>query len=738
MSDTEDELRAQLVGFFFEEASEGLEIIEAGLVALDLAAPDSETIDSIFRAMHSIKGASGSFGFTDISNFAHHAETLLDEVRDGSRALSRSVTDILLKATDCIADMVGSIQDESEFDSQAVESVATELQAMLDTVGGAEATSGAAADAQQSSESAEEAPAVKEWRIDFCPHEGLLKTGNDPYRILREIAELGEVVVAAECSALPHFADLDPEECHLKWQITLESDCESDAIEEAFAWVEDECDLTIDCGTGESTTAEADNTPPAPSQAQQASEAKSAATGGKAPPTKSVKAGAANSIRVGTDKVDALINMVGELVITQSMLNQIGDKFGPEHLERLMDGLAELERNTRELQDAVMKIRMLPISVTFARFPRLVRDLSQSLGKDIELELVGEGTELDKTVLEQIGDPLVHLVRNSLDHGLETPEERKAAGKPETGTITLAAYHEGGAIVVLVKDDGRGLDRERIREKAIKRGLIGANDPCDDQKVSELILGAGFSTAEQVSDVSGRGVGMDVVKRNIKDLGGTIGIQSTQGEGTTTTIRLPLTLAILDGQLIRLGSETYVVPITGIVESLQIKVENVNSIAGMMEVYRLRDEPVPIIRLHQLFAVEPDTHVLNDGLLVIVESNGRKAGLVVDELLNQQQVVIKSLESNYKRVEGLSGATILGDGTVALIIDIVGLMERVRSQGLFTRKANADEKARTLAEMEGLVAGLEPDDRDREAPAALKGETDAGGSTDNEHEVMNS
>ena len=712
MSDTGDDLRAQLVGFFFEEATEGIEVIEAGLVDLDLDAPDEETIASIFRAMHSIKGASGSFGFTDISKFAHLAETLLDEVRDGSRAISQEVVDLLLKATDCVGAMVQAIQDEAEPDTQAIDAVAQELKVMLDdgTSSSEPASAGPAGEAKEDT-------SVKTWRIKFAPYPSLLKTGNDPFRILREVDDLGEMVVHADLSKLPAFEDLDPEECHLSWEIELESTCEMAAIEEAFAWVDDECDLTIErealAGSeSEKTSAVVSGAADSPTRTATGVESKEKKSGSRPSAT--------SSIRVSTEKIDALINMVGELVITQSMLNEIGEKFQADHIDRLMDGLSELERNTRELQDTVMKIRMLPISVTFARFPRLVRDLSQSLGKEIDLQLEGESTELDKTVLEQIGDPLVHLVRNSLDHGLETPEERQAAGKSARGTITLAAYHEGGSIIIQVKDDGRGLNHDKIRAKAIERGLIGPNDPCDDQKISELILGAGFSTATEVSDVSGRGVGLDVVQRNIHSLGGSIGIQSEQGQGTTTTIRLPLTLAILDGQLIRVGDQIYVIPLIGIIESLQVKRENINSIAGLVEVYRLRDEAVPIVRLHQLFDVEPDTHILDDGLLVVVESNGRQTGLVVDELLNQQQVVIKSLEANYKRVQGLSGATILGDGTVALIIDIVGLVEKARSQGLFTREANAIEQDRVRKEKAALAGESSESDVDME-PARERG-----------------
>ncbi|NOX90879.1 MAG: chemotaxis protein CheA, partial [Gammaproteobacteria bacterium] len=388
-----------------------------------------------------------------------------------------------------------------------------------------------------------------------------------------------------------------------------------------------------------------------------------------------------SSIRVGIDKIDDLINMVGELVITQSMLGQLGGDFDMSRVERLNDGLAELERNTRELQESVMRIRMLPISFAFNRFPRMVHDLSAKLDKKIELTMSGEQTELDKTVMEKIGDPLVHLVRNSIDHGIETPEARKAAGKPETGVVNLNAYHQGGNIIIEINDDGAGLNYEKILAKAIERGLVGANEELPEEKVYELLFEPGFSTADVVSDVSGRGVGMDVVKRNIMALGGGVDVKSVPGEGSTFTIRLPLTLAILDGQLVRVGDNTYIIPLVSIVESLLVDQKNVNEIAGKAEVYQLRSDYLPIIRLYDIFGVEPDRRSLDDGLLVVVEGDGKKGGLLVDELLGQQQVVIKSLETNFRRVEGLSGATILGDGTVALIVDVAGVVRLSREDG---------------------------------------------------------
>jgi two-component system chemotaxis sensor kinase CheA len=384
------------------------------------------------------------------------------------------------------------------------------------------------------------------------------------------------------------------------------------------------------------------------------------------------------SIRVSIDKVDALINMVGELVITQSMLSQFGedtDQFNVSHLEKLRDGLSQLERNTRELQESVMRIRMLPISFSFQRFPRLVHDLRGKLGKKVELKISGEQTELDKTVMEKIGDPLVHLVRNSMDHGIEPPQARLAAGKSETGLIHLNAYHQGGNIVIEVSDDGAGLNKEKLLTKARERGFVKDNETLSDEQIYEQIFQPGFSTANEISDVSGRGVGMDVVRKNIKALGGRVDVASVEGQGTTFTIRLPLTLAILDGQSVRVGQETYILPLVSIVESLQVYSERISMVTGRAEVYKLRNEYIPIVRLYNVFGVCPDSTNLEDGLLVVVEGEGKKVALFVDDLLGQQQVVIKSLETNFQRVAGISGATILGNGTVALILDISGLIQ---------------------------------------------------------------
>ncbi len=508
-----------------------------------------------------------------------------------------------------------------------------------------------------------------------------------------ELKRLGGFTAHADVSRIPLLDALDPESCYLSWKIELAGQIPRAALDEVFDWVDSGCRLEI-MPTGEAApiaagpAAAAGTQPPAPSklptEAIKPAEAKAEPAAGAAP-LAAVHAqrpsGEPNSIRVATEKVDDIINLVGELLITQSMLCGFADGINPSDLDRLRQGLAQLARNTRELQESVMQIRMLPISFAFNRFPRIVHDLSRKLGKKVELKLVGEATELDKTVLEKINDPLVHLVRNALDHGLETPDQRLAAGKQETGTLELCAFHEGGNIIIEVRDDGAGLNKARILKKARERALIAPDQDLTDEQIDNLIFMPGFSTAEQLSDVSGRGVGMDVVRRNINDLGGHVQISSKEGLGSTIRIRLPLTLAILDGQLVRVGKEVYIISLLAIVETIQVTKQLVSTLVGRAQVFRLRDEYLPVIKLCDQFGIESDSRSAEDGLLVVVESDGRRVGVLVDDLLAQQQVVIKSLESNFKSVSGIAGATILGDGQVALIIDVPGLIGSAMKQG---------------------------------------------------------
>jgi len=644
---------------FFEESREGLDAMEAALLALDSGSTDHELVHTIFRAAHSIKGGAATFGFADVAAFTHVAESLLEEVRSERRAVDSGLIEVLLRSVDCMRAMLErSSQGRPVADAES-EALRVELVQLVSGEIAAPAVAAASLVAP-----------VSGWNIAFTALPHLLQTGNDPLRLFRELQQLGrlEVVRAFITDSAPaQLAELDPSQCHLGWELRLHGAVARGAVDAVFDWLDGDCELTV-APLPDAAAVPSVPGVPAPEVAPPAAVAPRTARGTPA------ASGEGSSIRVGIDKVDALINMMGELVITQSMLSDIGEHFHLSQLERLREGLLQLERNTRELQESVMRIRMLPIGSVFNRFPRLVRDLERKLGKQVKLELHGEHTELDKTVLEKIGDPLVHLVRNAIDHGLESPEQRRAAGKNETGTLRLDAYHEGGNIVVQISDDGAGLNRAAIVAKAEQRGLIRPGQEVDDAEVAELIFQPGFSTAAQATDLSGRGVGMDVVRRNVRDLGGSVGVRSQSGKGSVFTIALPLTLAIIDGLVTAVGEERYIVPLISIVESLRLRPEMVRKIAGGGEVFHFRNEYLPIMRLHRAFGCNAAITEIERGIVVVVEEEGRRVGLLVDDLLGQQQAVVKSLEAHYQRVQGISGATILSDGSVALIVDVCGVV----------------------------------------------------------------
>ncbi|MCF2847628.1 chemotaxis protein CheA [Pseudoalteromonas sp. ACER1] len=665
---------SQFFEVFFEESFEGLDAMEAELLNLVPGEEDLETINTIFRAAHSIKGGSGTFGFSAVADFTHVLETLLDQIREGSRTLTAEHVNLLLKSVDCLRALLRTLQAEQQPDLTE----ADELRVKFEEILGMRSKSKVV---QQQAVS-NETNIKNTFQIDFKPHHHLFKTGNEPLYMISELAELGELETQAFQDDVPDITNLAPEDCFLSWRFFLTTDKEQSCIEEIFEWVEDDADIAITLCGGLFGDEEITTTETATAVVEQKKEVEpipvKPTTDTKKPvPVKATTANAeSTSIRVGIDKVDSLINMVGELVITQAMLSQLGEQEITEAtIASLQEGLAQLAHNTRDLQENVMRIRMLPISFVFSRFPRLVRDISQKLDKQVELKLLGEQTELDKTVMEKLSDPMVHLVRNSLDHGLETVDKRVAAGKDPVGTVTLNAFHQGGNIVIEIMDDGQGLNTQKIREKAIKNGLISENDDLNDNEINELIFLPGFSTADQVSDLSGRGVGMDVVRRNIEALSGSVEVASAPGVGSTFTIRLPLTLAILDGQLVKVAQHTYIIPLISIIESLQIDISKVSRVGKDLDVLRLRDEYIPILRLYNIFNHKGAIETLDRTLLVVVESDNQKVGLLVDDLLSQQQVVIKSLEANYQKVDGVSGATILGDGRVSLIIDISGLIK---------------------------------------------------------------
>ncbi len=706
---------------FYEESYEGLDAMEQGLLEMDVTAPDDEVINTIFRAAHSIKGGAGTFGFNQVANFTHVIETLLDEVRSGDRGLDQNTMDLLLESVDCMRGMLQELQAGGEPEMATPDALRAQFEAILkgestigkDTAqtpapadgggnGGADDTSGGGSEGDSEG-------SAGGWSIDFIPEPQMLQTGNEATRMLRQLHEIceGNMQVTADTSKIPGFHSLNPEQCFLSWHIEVNHPLERSDVDEIFEWVVDDAEINIqplgsasaDAPAAADTSAETTTATPEPSvaevvdivpQVEAASPEKAVAE--KAPPKKAA-AQESSSIRVDIDKVDNLINMVGELVITQSMLGELGENFDMTHVQRLQEGLAQLEHNTRELQESVMKIRMMPISFVFSRFPRLVRDTARKLDKKIELRMVGENTELDKTVMEKLGDPMVHLIRNSMDHGIEDPATRVANGKDETGIVELKAYHQSGNIVIEIEDDGAGLNTERILQKAKENGVIAPDATLSQEQIFDLIFQPGFSTADVVSDLSGRGVGMDVVRRNIAALNGSIEVSSEKNKGSRFVIRLPLTLAILDGQLVQVEDQIYIFPLVSIVESIQYKGSQLNNVGGHNDVLQLRDEYVPIVMLNHLFGIQAQSDSLDESIIVVVEADGEKIGVVVDELLGQQQVVIKSLEENYKKVDGISGATILGDGTVALIIDVSGMSKLSTEKLPDIRKTTKPHKA---------------------------------------------
>lgn len=614
---------------FFAESAEHVATVEEGLLQIERRPNDRDLLDRIFRAAHSIKGVAGMLGFTDVMDFTHKMETLLDKLRHGTNAPGKPIVDLLLQATDGLKALLAAAEGREAADRTAIAALVARLEAA----------------AQAPVIESPARPAPPDEAALFDGKAGLFEPAASPVPTVHDQA--GQPV---EPSQPPKIGEI----------LIEQGVVTKDAVAAALAEQVRHEDKRI----GEILVEQRATTPQHIEQALEKQQQQAAAA----------KKAEASSIRVDTDKIDKLINLVGELVITQSMLSEIGARFAMPQLPILRERIGQLERTTREIQERVMAIRMLPIGTVFNRFPRLVRDLAAKNGKRIQLLISGEDTELDKTVIESIGDPLTHLVRNSADHGLEPPEERRKAGKPEQGTITMNAYHEGGNICITVGDDGRGLCREKILAKAIQQGLVGEHDKLTDEQVWPLIFKPGFSTAEKVTDVSGRGVGMDVVKRNIEALGGTVAIKTQAGEGTTFTLKLPLTLAIIEGMTVRVGRELYIVPLVSVIESLQPKPDQVKTVVGRGELVNVRGTYHPIVRLADVFGAKADCSDPTKALLMIVEAEGERVALMVDELLGHQQVVIKSLERNFRKVNGIAGATILGDGTVGVILDIRGVI----------------------------------------------------------------
>ena len=672
---------SQFYQVFFDEADELLAEMEKLLLNIDVAAPDDEDLNAIFRAAHSIKGGAATFGFTDITDVTHVLESLLDRIRKHEMALTGEHVDAFLASKDVLDMLMAGHRHGSAVDAAAVQSLSARLHDLSEGKAAPAATptattapeSAPVADAEGNFHLRIELPAVPAKDVNALAGElGLMGTLTrdalpDGRAVFTLITTESVDTIVAICAFV-----LDPDAL----RITAAS---APAAAPAVA------PPTTDFGLYEAVPTVTPAAPPVgvtpvPVAAPVAEAMASQADVKMNRRASDKEGGESSSIRVSVEKVDQLINLVVELVSTQAMIDQRIGALDPIHHERLLNSASQLARNTRDLQEAVMSIRMMPMDYVFSRFPRMVRDLAGKLGKKIEFVTKGAATELDKGLIERIVDPLTHLVRNSVDHGVEVPEKRRAAGKNEAGKLTLSAAHQGGNIVIEVTDDGGGLNRDRILAKAKQNGLP-VSDAMPDSEVWQLIFAPGFSTAEVVTDISGRGVGMDVVKRNIHEMGGQVEVTSKPGQGTTTRIILPLTLAILNGMSVRVGKEIYILPLNYVVESLQPRAEHLHSLTGDREVIRVRGEYLPLIALHRVFLVPGAKEDPLQGILIIVQAGDNRFALLVDELVGQHQVVVKNLETNYRRVPGISAATILGDGSVALIVDVAAMQ---RLQGAYT------------------------------------------------------
>jgi two-component system chemotaxis sensor kinase CheA len=721
---------------FFDEADELLAQMEQLLLNLNVGTPDPEDLAAIFRAAHSIKGGAATFGFTALTETTHILESLLDRARNNELRLRKDMIDTFLETKDVLADQLAAYRASGEPDAAAAAGICAKLERLRAEGDGEQAAQPAAVQAPAApAPSAASAPAATASIAEDGAPEHVVeqaveathgsagaapsdtnKEGPHLKVTLRGVGEKDQELLIEELGNLGHIVGQVKSGGDLI--VYLDTDVPSDDITAVCCFVIDESQIGIGRGMAPSAAgdepaaiapsaavpAAAASAPapaatvaaPAPAAAAaapsapaiststpepKAEPAKSAASGGedkKARPAAAAAGAEGSSIRVGVEKVDQLINLVGELVITQAMLAETTSTFDPALHDRLFNGMAQLERNARDLQETVMSIRMMPMDYVFSRFPRLVRDLAAKLGKQVELVTFGQATELDKSLIERIIDPLTHLVRNSLDHGIETVEVRRAAGKDGAGQLVLSAAHHGGNIVIEVSDDGAGLRRDKILAKAMKQGMQ-VSESMSDEEVWNLIFMPGFSTAEQVTDVSGRGVGMDVVKRNIQSMGGHVEITSNAGKGTTTRIILPLTLAILDGMSVKVGNEIFILPLNFVMESLQPVAEDIYTVAGGERVVRVRGEYLPLVALHEVFSVEGARTEPTQGIVTIMQTEGRRFAMLIDELVGQQQVVVKNLETNYRKVRGISAATILGDGSVALIVDVAALNRESRA-----------------------------------------------------------
>lgn len=699
---------SQFYETFFDEADELLADMEQILLNVDIDQPDPDQLNAIFRAAHSIKGGAGTFGcFGQLAETTHLLENLLDAIRQGELALRKDMIDLFLETKDVLTEQVAAYRDSQEPDQEAYERICAQLRELaLEHKGEAAAAPAASPPAPAQPAESSQAPAAAQSGAGegvFAVHLERIQA-KDAEALLAEMHLLGEV--------LRHEQGPDT------LSVWLQTTCSADDLEAVCCFIVNQDQIRIvsenevEAGpVGESAdhspaaeAVESDGAQQAAAESESANQPASAETGSPSSgsaakePARPAKSDAgrkptkeSGTLRVGVEKVDQIINLVGELVITQAMLVQTASTLDPVEHDRLLNGIEQLERNARDLQESVMSIRMMPMDYVFSRFPRVVRESASRLGKQIKLTTKGQATELDKSLIERIIDPLTHLVRNSLDHGIETPDKRIAAGKDPEGHLTLSAQHSGGQIIIEVSDDGAGLNRDRILAKAIQQGFpVNENTP--DEELWQLIFAPGFSTADKVTDISGRGVGMDVVRRNIQGMGGHIQLTSRAGQGTTTRIVLPLTLAILDGMTVQVGDEIFILPLSNVSESIQPTEDQLHSISEGDNVLHVRGEYLPLIALHEVFDVQGAQTEITRSIAVILQAEESRFALLVDHLVGQQQVVVKNLEANYRKIPGISAATILGDGSVALIVDVFALLRMTRNKPAVTATSFTGEK----------------------------------------------
>jgi two-component system chemotaxis sensor kinase CheA len=703
----------QLKLTFFDECSEALQQIEAGLTEMQDGTSTDDTINAIFRSVHSVKGGAGIFGFEDLVNFAHVFETVLDTMRNGKLSATHEIMDVLLQANDILSDLITMSRSGETIPPNH----GSECRAALERLIGIE-PGGAEEEPMADFEGLDFMPVpvgdfdaagggdgLHTFGIVFRPKAEMLRKANEPLYIVRELRKLGELDLVAETDTLPHLTEIEPDRPYIGWTGTLRTASTRAQVEEVFEFVTGDCEIEIteadpmpafggmaDAAPADVPAAEvplapvAEASTPAPAAPREEPmpmakpvapvETTEVATAPKAAAAAPAAKAGSTTTRIELERIDRVVNMVGELVIAQAMLGQIVHDLPEATSGRLRQILDEVIHHTRELKDSVMSMRAQPVGSVFQRMPRLVRELSTKTSKRVRLEMSGETTEVDRSIIERLGDPLTHIIRNAVDHGIESPADRLAAGKKEEGTVHLSAEHRGGKIVIEIRDDGAGINSERVLKKARERGLIGPDATLTDEEVNNLIMAPGFSTAETISDISGRGVGMDVVRSNIQDIGGRISLRSERGRGMTITLALPLTLAVMEGMVIKVGQETYVMPLSTIVECLRPAKSEISSLVGTRGMLQLRGDLVPIMHLADLLDISSNADDSEERVVIITDAgDGSRFGLVVDQLCGHQQVVIKSIEESYGSVPGIAAATILGNGRVAFILDVEKLSD---------------------------------------------------------------